>query len=366
MRIVFSTGEASGDTYAAELVKELRPLVPDAHISGLGGPKFAATGAEVWEDTTPWGAMGVVQSLKVAPKAWLGFRRTVARLNKGEPGLLVPIDFGYFNTRLAQRAKQAGWKVLYFIPPGCWRRNRTGEGLAPLVDVVSTPFPWSETNLRKSGIDAHFFGHPLRQMTQRAKLTVPERTGSIAVLPGSRNHELEANLPALAEALQGWQGQLEFGVAPTLCPETVSSKWSRLAPNRSDVFTVGDTYGVLLRARAAVVCSGTATLEAALCDCPMVVVYRLTRAMVLEAKLLRIKVEHISLPNILLQRAAIPELVHKQATGPEIRKILDQLVDESPERMAQVQAFQELEGLLGPADGLSQTARLIAKTVSGG
>ncbi|MCX7800804.1 MAG: hypothetical protein N2109_10735 [Fimbriimonadales bacterium] len=364
MRIVLSAGEASGDAYGAALVRHARPLLPDAQWAALGGRRLLAAGVSLWEDTSSWGAMGVVQSLRVAPRAAIGFYRTLRRLRSEQPGWLVPIDFGFFNTRLARRAKGLGWKVLYFIPPGCWRRDRGGQGLRELVDAVSTPFPWSAENLRRDGIQAHWFGHPLRQLVQEAGGDAPERREALAVLPGSRLHELEANLPALAEALRDWPTPIVFPVAPTLAAETLRERWLRLTGRAGDEFRTDGAARALLGCRAAVVCSGTATLEAALCGCPMVVVYRLSRAMRVEVRLLRIRVRHISLPNILLQRSAVPELVDDAATPQAIRGQAE-AVWHGPAREDQLLAFRELEGLLGPADGIARTAQLLASLARG-
>ncbi len=360
MRVVLSAGEASGDAYAAALARRARPLLPEAEWGALGGSRLRAEGVPLWEDTSRWGAMGIVQSLRVAPLAALGFVRTVRRLREGEPGVLVPIDFGFFNVRLARRAKSLGWRVLYFIPPGCWRRDRGGTGLRGLADAVSTPFPWSAENLRRDGLDAHWFGHPLRQLVEEARQAAPSRADRLAVLPGSRIHELEANLPVLAGALRDWPTPIEFAVAPSLRAAEVEGRWRRLSSRSGDAFGTRGAAASLLACRAAVVCSGTATLEAALCGCPMVVVYRLSRLMALEARLMRVRVRHISLPNILLQREAVPELVHTSAT-PEAIRAQTEAVWAGPAREAQLASFAELEGLLGPPDGISRTAELLAE-----
>lgn len=359
MRIVLSAGEASGDAYAAALVRHARPLLPEAEWCALGGARLRGEGVPLWEDTSRWGSIGVVQSLRIAPLAAIGFLRTVQRLREGEPGVFVPIDFGFFNVRLTRRAKRRGWRVLYFIPPGCWRRDRGGSGLRGLVDVVSTPFPWSAEKLRRDGLNAHWFGHPLRQLVAEVGGAVTARTDRLAVLPGSRLHELEANLPALAEAFRAWPTPIEFAVAPTLQAREVEGRWRRLSGRSSDAFQTRGAAASLLGCRAAVVCSGTATLEAALCGCPMVVVYRLSALMALEVRLMRVQVSHISLPNILLQREAVPELVHTCAT-PEAIRAHAEAVWEGPAREAQLASFAELEDLLGPPDGISRTAELLA------
>lgn len=358
MRLFLSAGEASGDAYGAALVSALGP-VDGLRIEAIGGPKLRAAGARLVADSTRWGAIGIAQSLRVVPRLLRSYYRAKRTVGSGVPGLLVPIDFGYMNLRLARHAKNRGWRVLYFIPPGSWRRDRQGGDLPALTDAIVTPFPWSEEMLAAMGANAHFFGHPLKQMVAAA----PAHSGpreTVAVLPGSRDDEVARNLPVIAGAVRGLDASLEFAVAASIGADAMRTAWRRAAPSRSgDRFTEGDTYGVLKRARAGIVCSGTATLEAALCRCPMVVVYRVGPLAVLEAKLVRLTFDFISQPNILLQRAALPELIQDAATSENVRAALLPLLAESVERAAQLAAFEELDALLGPADAITRTADLL-------
>jgi lipid-A-disaccharide synthase len=168
------------------------------------------------------------------------------------------------------------------------------------------------------------------------------------------------NVPIIAEAAQGLDAQVEFALAPTVDVDDFRRQWNRLAPGRDDAFTVGDTYSVLRRARAAIVCSGTATLEAALCRCPMVVMYQLSPGMAREAKLvMRQAPKFISLPNILMDREVVPELVGVDRIDPAtLRAWLDRLLVEGVERHRQLDDFEELDQILGPSDAITKTAEL--------
>jgi lipid-A-disaccharide synthase len=302
-------------------------------------------------DSSGWGAISITQSAKVAFKVLTGGLWALRSLRSGEPGLLIPIDFGFFNIRLCRAARRAGWKVIYFVPPGCWRRDRQGVDIPKVADAIVTPFPWSAEIYRAMGANVHWFGHPLKQLV--AGSSVPERThGGIAVLPGSRKHEVSLNLPLIAAAIAGRAERVEIAVAPSLSIEWVRGQWPGEA-----TFTQADTYGVLRRARAAVVCSGTATLEAALCGCPTVVVYKLSPTMSLEVAIVRPKAPFVSLPNILLNRWVLPELVHKKARVESVRDELAALLADGPARDAQLEAFREISEILGPSDAITQTAR---------
>src|SRR5579871_3377180 len=291
MTIFVSAGEASGDAYGAALVEEIRRLstTPPA-VLAIGGRRLAALADQLVADSSSWGAISISQSLKVVPRV-LGRSPRIRRVLKRTPGdnpcVAIPIDFGYFNARFARRAKLDGWKVLAFIPPGSWRRDRQAKWAPDIYDAVSTPFQWSAEILTKMGTpNVHWFGHPMKQLLKERRKAAPaERLNQIAILPGSRKHELANNLPLIAASLPDLPG--EFALAPGTDESAFRRRWKELAPGRDDKFTVGDSAGVLLRSKAAIVCSGTATLEAALCRCPMTVIYATSRAMLLEAKLLR-------------------------------------------------------------------------------
>lgn len=365
MRTFISAGEASGDAYGAEIAREIRRLgASDLSFEGLGGGRMQDAGVELLADTGAWGAITFVHSLAAVPRVLRGYFAASRALARRPPGLFVPIDFGFVNIRLAAQAKRNGWKVLYFVPPGSWRRDRQGKDLAKLTDAISTPFPWSAELLRAAGADAHWFGHPLRQLLRNrlASQSMGERQG-LAVLPGSRRHEIAENLPLIAEVVKRYDlGPVEFGLAPAVRIASFERLWKRLAPGRSgDQFTQGDTPGVLLRARAAIVCSGTATLEAALCHCPMVVVYRVGRLVELEAKIVGFKrPKFMALPNILLDRAAIPEFLQERATPEAVGEAVISLVSDPAARSSQLEAFTEIESLLGSDDAITKTAELAA------
>ncbi len=375
-RIFFSSGEASGDAYAAALIAEIRARcqargIEEPRFEGIGGKKLWRSRADVVADSSKWGALGIVEAVKVGPRVILGFNAAKSALRRGKPGLFIPIDYGFFNVRLSKVAKEAGWKVLYFIPPGSWRRDKQGSDLPSLTDVIVTPFSWSADLLNKMGASAHWFGHPLKQMIQQAPTKFAfgaEPRESIAILPGSRSHEINNNLQPIARALvmePEIHTPAEFALATTADPAALESSWRHYAPGRvGDLAFADDTYGILRRARAGIICSGTATLEAALCGCPCVVVYRGGKIMELEYRIRKPKFDYISLPNILLNRAVVPELIQWNATPERIRAELDKLLEDTPERQAQLDAFKELSEILGPSDALSKTAE-IALQMSG-
>lgn len=353
-RILISAGEASGDAYGGALATELLKLRPDLTLEGLGGPKMRDAGVRLHADSSTWGAISIVQSLRLYRRIVGGYYRVKRALGAGKPGLFIPIDFGYANLRLARHAKNRGWKVLYFVPPSSWRRDRQGTDVAKLSDEIVTPFPWSAEIFRTMGASAHFFGHPVKSL--RAPFAEQERD-AIALLPGSRISEIELMLPLYAAAVRGLDGPFLIPVPAVQMP-LARAIWTRSGGDPTAIVdaTVQGVGPSLYRARVAIVCSGTATLEAALTRTPYVVAYLLSPATVREAKLLRMKrPKFIALPNIVLDRPAIPELLHDEATPEAVREWLERLIADSSEQRA---TFEELDELLGPPDAIARTAEL--------
>ncbi|MCG9894481.1 MAG: hypothetical protein MH204_03265 [Fimbriimonadaceae bacterium] len=350
MRLLISTGEASGDAYGAEILKRTEGW----DVSASGSTRLAATGARMINRTDRWGAIGVVESVRVGPRVLAGARRVIAELRQGPPGVFLPIDFGFANIRLCRHAKKLGWKVLYFIPPGSWRRDRQGRDLPRLTDAIVTPFPWSAEILRGMGADAHFWGHPLTEMIPEPSL---ENRQGLAILPGSRIHEVRHTIPLLAPAAARLGLPAAIGLAPNLDPEWVESLWVR--SKGGPVQFERDVRGLLARSQAAIVCSGTATLESALALTPTVVVYSVSRWMEMEFRLLRPKIDHISLPNILLNRRLLAELILEDAR-------VDRIVEETEAVLGQAgedqkDHFRRLRVELSGQGCLDQTARLLAE-----
>jgi lipid-A-disaccharide synthase len=356
MQIFISAGEASGDLYGAELAARLISLGHE--VTGLGGSRMAALGVPLTGDSSTWGSISIVQSVREGLRGIGTYNRLKTALQTGPPGVFIPIDFGYMNLRLCRFAKQAGWKVLYFIPPGSWRRDRQGKDIPTLADEVVTNFPWSAEILQKMGCSAHFYGHPLLEIHNQVLQSDLPRSG-LAVLPGSRRSEIEQLLPILNQALSSYEGHITIPVPPKQL-DRVRRLWSRGSDEIIDGSVKGAVLSTLRGAERAVVCSGTATLEAALAKTPMVVVYKVSKAVEVETKLIGFKrPEFVSQPNILLQREIVPELIQEGLTVQSLRDTLGSL-----DVGKQLQGFVEIEALLSPTTCLTQTVELVQKLAS--
>lgn len=361
MRIFFSAGEASGDTYAAALTKAFRAENPSAVYEGLAGRKAHEAGVKLIRDSSDWGVIGVVQALKQAPKIARGVKAIKRAMAEGAPGLFIPIDYGYVNIRLIKHAKALGWKVLYFIPPGSWRKDRQGADLPAWTDAIVTPFPWSAEILTRMGANAFFFGHPLAELIDEVP-EAKERWG-LAVLPGSRHHEIGPHLEVLAKALRDWTEPIVFGVAQTMTLKEMEEMWAR-AGGQKAVFR-HDVHRVLKECRTGVICSGTATLEAALCGLPMILIYRGTALMRAEFKLRRPKFFAIGLPNIIAEKMIVPELIADGVTSQAILQHLIALDADSGLRQTQLSEFKKLQDDLSGSHVIEETVRVAKSLLEG-
>jgi lipid-A-disaccharide synthase len=333
----------------------------EIYIEAVGGKRLAEAGARIVSDSSTWGAVGFVEAAKVSPRVISGYLKAKAALRRGRPGLFFPIDFGFVNVKLARYARRLGWKVLYFIPPGSWRKNKQGADLPEITDAIVTPFPWSAEMLNKMGANAHYFGHPLKEMVARTP-DAAERSG-IAVLPGSRAHEIESNVPVIALAIKDMPGPVRIALSPNADEAALRREWTKWS-DHEPVF-VGRAAEALKASRSAVVCSGTATLEAALSMCPCVVMYRGNWVMEVEFRIRKPKFDYISLPNILLDRPLLVELLRQDATPDAVRAELVSLHADGLRRSEVLAAFRKLSDSLGETDCLERTAEM-ARGLLGG
>lgn len=368
-RVFISAGEASGDALASELIQRMKLLDLGLEFEGVGGTKMAEQGTRLVANSQGWGAISILESLKVAPRVMAGYRQAKGALFGGIPGLFIAIDFGFVNVRLINFAKAYGWKTLYFMPPGSWRRppaqpdpRRTIKvpRYVKAADEIVTPFSWSADWLTGMGAPVHWFGHPLKEIIGASANTGARSTaGLVAFLPGSRHHEIKINLPIFSQLAQQ-QDQSVLIVAPNLSLPHIEAQWRKSLPDSSRHRVVQrPVIDVLPTARAAVVCSGTAALEASLCACPHLVMYKFPPVAVWEAKLLGFKKpEFIGLGNIILNRAAIPEFIQDEATVENLSAALQPLVEDGGERTQQMQAFSEINAAIGGNLAISQTAEL--------
>jgi lipid-A-disaccharide synthase len=377
-RILLVAGEASGDLHGADLLAALRARLPDARVFGIGGTRLREAGMETLADASEVATVGLTEGIGRL-RALVRVYRTLARRIRDErPDLCVLIDFPEFNLRLARVAKRAGVPVLYYIGPQvwAWRRGRVRK-VARRVDRLAVVFPFEAALYEGRRTVVEFVGHPLldrvrvsrgREETLRAHGLDPARR-TVLLLPGSRPSEIEALLPRLLEAARlldaAGPGRCQFPLA--LAHTLTDAHVETLVRGAGiDVRVVaGDTYNLIGAADLALVSSGTATLECALLECPMVIVYRLGRISWALARLLVHGVRWVGMPNIIAGREVAPELLQGRATGPAIAAAARAILVDPARRAAMAADLREVRGRLGRGGAAGRAAAMAIEMLEG-
>ena len=364
--IFLSAGEASGDGYGAQLIRTIRASLPEAGFTGLGGPEMAAAGQHRIVRAEDVAVMGITEILRHIPRVYARYRRLVRSIRVHRPDAAVLIDFPDVNFRLARHLRRAGVPVLWLVSPQLWAwKRRRLRWVQERVDRMFVIFPFEQPFYEARGVAAEFIGHPLaelprpattRQEFAQANGFKPDRQW-IALLPGSRQKEILANLPAMLNAAQMLHhdspDRFEFllPVASTLEPSWMRAQITKTVPSLT---LVRDAREALHHARASVVASGTATVQAALLGNPFVVVYRVSPlTLALAKRLVHYPAEipatpdrhsnlPVAMPNLIAGRRIVPELLNDQFTGLAVAEALLPLLNDGPERAAQVEGLAEI------------------------
>lgn len=363
MKILISAGDVSGDIHSAEVACRIRSLHPDWQIDAIGGEHLRDAGANIIGDSSGFGVIGITSAWAVVPRALILQRRIFRYLQSERPDAVVLCDWGAFNTRLFSRLKKYRIPILYYFPPRSWQRTGSGGlGIVPFVDRVATPFEWSAQRLRKAGCKAEWVGHPLLETIQRNKesLTKERDTNLIALLPGSRKMEWKWIAPKIADAARIIKHQKPETRFVAVVPKGATSHVQKYFSGICDV-REGDATKVLLQSQAAIVKSGTVTLEAAVCDTPQVVVYDLPPLLRAQWVLtgLEKKVPFVAMPNIIAGQEIISEL-----TGPRCRASLIAekgllLMNDANHRAKMKEDYAEVRRALGSELPFTATERTV-------
>jgi lipid-A-disaccharide synthase len=368
--ILLVAAEASADLHAAAFVEALRARRSDVAVSGVGGARLQALGMELLEHNERLAVMGFVEVLRHVPKHWRLLRRLDARLRSGRVGLVVLLDYPGFNMKVAAAARAAGVPVLYYITPQVWAwGSKRLAALAQTVTKAACILPFEEPLLRAHGIDATFVGHPLLDRAQalptraeaRAALGLPPDRPVLAVFPGSRAQELARHLAdavAAAQRVRAARPDVEVVVAgaPTVTLRDGDVPFRVIR---------GASFPVLRAADAALCKSGTTTLEAAVADCPLVVVYR-TNALTYAMAKRVVRIPHIGLVNVVAEREVAPEFVQERFTPSAVADaLLPLLRPDAPERAAMLAGLAAVRGRLGTPGASARVAAMADAMLAG-
>jgi lipid-A-disaccharide synthase len=326
LRIMISCGEPSGDLYASALAAEIRALEPTAEITGFGGERLAEAGASLIASFSGLSVTGLAEALRVLPRSWRLYRQLVRAADARRPDVFVPIDFPDFNLILARALKRRGIPVVYYISPQlwAWRPGRV-KTIKRVVDRVLVIFPFESAFYEAAGVPATFVGHPLLEMRSRISrgdflrgLSLDPQRPVVALLPGSRRNELQQLLPDMVRAaalIASAVPDAQFIVprAPHLDNALFQplQDWPSHAIPPVVVKDAADA--TLASADVAIVASGTVTVQAALHECPMVVVYRVAPLTYRLGKPL-VTVNTYAMANLIAGRPVVPELIQDAFT----------------------------------------------------
>lgn len=367
--ILIVAGERSGDVYGAELARALRARLGAVEIFGCGGDAMRQAGVETTLDAHAISMAGIVEVVAGLPRVYRAFHSLLEAVDRRRPQLAVLIDFPDFNLRLARKLKQRGIPVIYFVSPQvwAWRKGRLKEMKATVSKMLCI-FDFEEALYREAGIPVEYVGHPLvdlvrPQMTRQeffAKASLDPAISTVALLPGSRQKEVGHNLPPLLDAAARLTVdrsiQFVLPVAPSLDPEWIAAMIQKSPVGRATIRTLADAaHDALRHADVAVVASGTATLEAALQERPMVVVYRVSPLSWLVGKLL-VDVPHYSMVNLLAGKRLVTELMQSNFTGPKVAAQVQYLLDHPEARATMVDELRQLRARLGSGGAIGRAA----------
>jgi lipid-A-disaccharide synthase len=370
VRYFFSTGEASGESSALLLARAIREADPEAEFEGIGSERMRDEGFAMWRDHAGWASMGPLAAIPRIPKLLRIMWRTARHIAETKPDLVVLVDFGAFNLRLAAelRAKLGyGGPIVDVFPPGTWLDSEKKAREVAAVAVPLTAFAHQYEFYKSLRLPIVYFGHPLAgEYTMRPPREAPPPSGgTVAILPGSRGGELRFHLPALIAAyaaLKARRPQLRavFGAADARGERTIRKAIARARAEDAEV--VRGVAAAVAGADAAWVASGTAVLETALSGVPAVALYIITPILVKHGRSL-IRHKYITLPNLVLGREIVPEFLQEDATPQRLADAMDGVLRDPSQQYGQ---FAELREKLGPPDALQRCARFAVALAKAG
>jgi lipid-A-disaccharide synthase len=357
MRYYLIAGEASGDLHGSNLIKALKDQDPGATFRCWGGDLMAAAGAVLVKHYKALAFMGFVEVIRNLPTILRNLRMCKEDVLAYKPDALILIDYPGFNLRIARWAHEQGIKVIYYISPQvwAWKESRV-RGIKENVDKMLVILPFEKEFYRKWGYAVEYVGHPLVEVVEAARRDTPHATETkpvVALLPGSRAQEVALKLPVMLEVSKSFP-DVQFVVAQA--PSLDDAYYAPLLQGYPDVQTVrGHTYSLLLRARAALVTSGTATLETALFGVPEVVCYKGSQISYEIAKRL-IKVPYISLVNLIMDKPVVKELIQGEMNVENVRGELAKLLNDGAYRSRIMDDYAALKGILQQGGDASANA----------
>ncbi len=371
--LLISAGEASGDMYAARLATALQKRM-DVALFGMGGPQMRAAGVDVITDYSEVSVVGITEILSHLPSLIRAMRRLVSEAERRKPPFAILTDFPGFHLRLARKLRPHGVRNIYYICPQfwAWRPWRVRVVRRRFAQALCI-FPFEEAFFGGAGVPTKFIGHPLVGAVQATQSreefcnqhNLDRSQSLVTILPGSRHAELAQHMPVIREACEGIQAQRpsQFVVAAAAHSNVneLQAGWGAALKVR---VVENQTYNALAAADAAIVSSGTATVEAALLNAAMVVVYRVTPLTALLAKPL-VRTSYFSMVNLIAERRVVPELIQKDFTPTRVAEEVLRLLNNPRAGEDQRLGLAEVRKRLGPPGAVDRAADAIVELLAG-
>jgi len=369
--VLIVAGEASGDRYGAGLMKAVAKRCPGVAFTGIGGRHMRQAGLSPVMDAERIAVLGFLEVLTSLPVIREAFRRCTDAISTGID-LVLLIDYPGFNLRLARKAKEAGVPVVYFISPQvwAWKPGRV-KAIAETVSRMLVIFPFEEEFYRERGVEVTFVGHPLVEILARegprldretaaGRLRLDPRRRIIGLLPGSRRKEARRNLPAILGAARQLASRFEnlqfmMPVASTLSRDALAA----MVDLPGVVFTESDFYEAIRLCEAAIVSSGTATMEVGLLEVPMVVVYRLHPLTYSMARRMT-SLDTFAIVNLVAGRRIVPELIQSDCTPRRIAAEMEMLLSDRVLHERTRRDLRQMRGRLGGEGAFGRAGEVIA------
>lgn len=373
-KLMIVAGEVSGDQHAARLVRDLRAARGDVEITGIGGEALRREGVHTLYDVRDMAVVGFLEVVSRLAFFRRVFRQMTERLETDRPDALLLVDYPGFNLRLAAKARALGIPVLYYVSPQVWAWHKSRiPKMARILDLLMVIFPFEVEVFKGTGLKTVFVGHPLVESVKRTlarpspELPWPAGERRIGLLPGSRRQEIQRVLPAMLAAARELRRRdpataFLIPAASAEIREQIARQLDALPPeDRAAVAVVdGQMREILRQARAAMVCSGTATVETALLQCPLIVVYR-TAALTYWFGRRIIRVPWLGMVNLIAGRELCPEFIQGAARPGAMADAVEALAADTPERQVQLAGLEEVARSLERRQGdIPSAGRLVA------
>lgn len=364
-------GEASGDLHGSNLMKEMYKIEPDLNIRFWGGDKMTAAGGTIVKHIKDLAFMGFVEVLMNLRTILKNIDFCKKDIEAFQPDAIIMIDYPGFNLRIAEWAKEKGIKVIYYISPQiwAWKQKRVFK-IKKCVDEMFVILPFEKDFYKKFDYEVNYEGNPLLDAIEqyqetkldsvqfREKYNLDERP-IIALLPGSRKQEISKLLPIMVEAIEPYSEHYQILIAGA--PNMEISYYQSFFKNYRPTILSGVTYDIISNAEAAIVTSGTATLETALLKTPEVVCYVGSKISIEIAKRL-IKINFISLVNLIMDRLVVTELIQQDCNPTRIRKELSLIIEGGNNREQMLADYETLQAKLGGGGVSQRIAQLLLKS----